>query len=234
MFSENINVVDILQIGVIGLGFLLAVLSYHLLTKEQKQHTPRPNIINSIYVFMGFSLVLCVIGIFSQSDTLNNKSNANIITQGTNTSAAEKKDNTLFSYFADVDENNKTYVCSIGEFTYSEKNIDQNKTYIEGTITGKMKQDDNLVNGAWQASGYIDKYFLRISYDTGVAFLEHNRGDFTGYWIGETDDPEIKALICPWVLSPDKEGLSEENAKKRWPILNEPCRILQSLKDISK
>ena len=40
MFEKNINVVDILQIGVIGLGFLLAFLAYYLLTKEQKKINP--------------------------------------------------------------------------------------------------------------------------------------------------------------------------------------------------
>jgi len=71
MFGKDINVVDILQIGVIGLGFLLAVLAYHLLTKEQKQNPPRSVILNSIYVFMFFSVVLCVIGIFSQIERFN-------------------------------------------------------------------------------------------------------------------------------------------------------------------
>ena len=67
MFDKDFNVVGILQIGVIGLGFLLAFLAYHLLTKEQKQNTPRSAIINSIYAFMFFSVVFCVIGIFSQT-----------------------------------------------------------------------------------------------------------------------------------------------------------------------
>lgn len=48
----NMDVLKILQIGVIGLGFLLALLSYLLLMKEQKQDKPRPDILKSIYVFM--------------------------------------------------------------------------------------------------------------------------------------------------------------------------------------
>jgi len=66
---KGLNIVEILQIGVIGLGFLLALLAYHLLTKEQKQKVPRTNIIRSIYVFMFFSIVLCLIGVFSQART---------------------------------------------------------------------------------------------------------------------------------------------------------------------
>jgi hypothetical protein len=40
MELTSMDVLKILQIGVIGLGFLLAVFAYHLLTKEQKQDTP--------------------------------------------------------------------------------------------------------------------------------------------------------------------------------------------------
>ena len=66
MEMANMDVLKILQIGVVGLGFLLAVLAYHLLTKEQKQDTPRQDILKSIYVFMSFSIVLCIIGVASQ------------------------------------------------------------------------------------------------------------------------------------------------------------------------
>lgn len=66
---KGLDIVEILQIGVIGLGFLLALLAYHLLTKEQKQKVPRTNILRSIYVFMFFSIALCLIGVFSQART---------------------------------------------------------------------------------------------------------------------------------------------------------------------
>jgi len=66
MTLDGLKVVEILQIGVIGLGFLLAFLAYHLLTKEQRQDNPRPIIIRSIHVFMTFSVVLCLIGVLSQ------------------------------------------------------------------------------------------------------------------------------------------------------------------------
>ncbi len=66
MLWKGLNVIEILQIGVIGLGFLLALLAYHLLTKERKLKNPRPLIIRSIYVFMSFSMVLCLVGVLSQ------------------------------------------------------------------------------------------------------------------------------------------------------------------------
>lgn len=53
---------EFLKYGAIGLSFLLAFLAFHLLYKEQNKKTPNKQIINSIYLFMLFSLVLCLIG----------------------------------------------------------------------------------------------------------------------------------------------------------------------------
>jgi len=60
----DLDVIRILGLGVIGLGFLLAFLAYRLLSKIQ----PNPNrsVLRSIYFFMGFSIVLCGIGFVSQ------------------------------------------------------------------------------------------------------------------------------------------------------------------------
>ncbi len=38
---ENLNIVEILQVGVIGLGFLLAFMAYRLLSQEMKLKEPR-------------------------------------------------------------------------------------------------------------------------------------------------------------------------------------------------
>ncbi len=56
------DVVSILQIGVVGLGFLLAFLAYKLLTQEQNRHPPRNRILLGIYVFMFFSVCLVILG----------------------------------------------------------------------------------------------------------------------------------------------------------------------------
>ncbi|MEN8167570.1 MAG: hypothetical protein ABFR65_08870 [Pseudomonadota bacterium] len=66
MKFETINAFEILSYGVIGLGFLLAVLSYLLLLKEQKLKDPRPPMLHAINRFMMFSIVLCSIGIASE------------------------------------------------------------------------------------------------------------------------------------------------------------------------
>jgi hypothetical protein len=62
----GIDVVKILGYGVLGLGFLLALLAYRLLSKEQGKQTPHPDAFRAIYVFMGFSLALCILGLVSQ------------------------------------------------------------------------------------------------------------------------------------------------------------------------
>jgi len=55
-----------LAYGAVGLGLALAVLAYRLLTKEQDMKTPRQMLVNAIYVFMGFSLVLTGAGFVSE------------------------------------------------------------------------------------------------------------------------------------------------------------------------
>ena len=56
------NVISILRLGVIGLGFLLAVLAYLRLAQEQKRNPPRQSVLDTIKWFMGFSVALCLIG----------------------------------------------------------------------------------------------------------------------------------------------------------------------------
>lgn len=60
------NVVKILQGGVIGLGFLLALLASVRLSQEQKREEVRPDAISAIKWFMGFSITLCFIGLAAQ------------------------------------------------------------------------------------------------------------------------------------------------------------------------
>ncbi len=63
---ENLDVYKILSYGAIGLGCILAFLSYQLLSKEQGMKQPRQQILTSIYAFMVFSLVLSSIGFVTE------------------------------------------------------------------------------------------------------------------------------------------------------------------------
>jgi hypothetical protein len=54
---------DLLGYGISGLGLSLAILSYRLLSQEQKIKQPRSMILTSIYVYMVFSLLLAGAGL---------------------------------------------------------------------------------------------------------------------------------------------------------------------------
>jgi|GEM_PF-2168501 len=56
---------EILKYGIIGLGAILSFLAYLLLTQEQRKSAPRHQILTATYVFMTFSLVMIILGIFS-------------------------------------------------------------------------------------------------------------------------------------------------------------------------
>lgn len=63
---EKIDAEKILSFGVIGLGFLLALLAFWLLYKEQQKANPHKSMLTAIYAFMAFSLLLCLAGLASE------------------------------------------------------------------------------------------------------------------------------------------------------------------------
>lgn len=56
------DIVSILQIGTVGLGFLLAYFAFRLLRKEQEKAEPRVKNLRATYTFMLFSLLLVILG----------------------------------------------------------------------------------------------------------------------------------------------------------------------------
>ncbi|WP_210428798.1 hypothetical protein, partial [Klebsiella oxytoca] len=67
-FFQNLaDVPAILGYGINGLGFLLDFLGYLLIRREQNRERPNMSILNSLYIFMGFSILLSVIGLTSQA-----------------------------------------------------------------------------------------------------------------------------------------------------------------------
>ena len=58
---DEINVVEILKLGLPGLAFLLSLLSYHLLTKEQDKASPSERMLKSIRHFMYVNIFLAVL-----------------------------------------------------------------------------------------------------------------------------------------------------------------------------
>jgi hypothetical protein len=55
---ENLNVLEILRVGLAGLCFLLSLLSFWLIQREQqKEGDPRKGILQAIYTFMFVNLL---------------------------------------------------------------------------------------------------------------------------------------------------------------------------------
>ena len=79
----NETVVNILSYGVIGLGFLLALLSYRLLSNEQKRDVPRKSILNSILIFMVFSVLLCLVGLWGTALERNGNKDSESLVEST-------------------------------------------------------------------------------------------------------------------------------------------------------
>jgi hypothetical protein len=63
---ESIDIPRILGVGTIGLGFLLALLAFRLLNREQGIEQPRSGMLKAINQFMLFSFSLCLIGLSSE------------------------------------------------------------------------------------------------------------------------------------------------------------------------
>ncbi len=231
MFGNDISVVKVLQIGVIGLGFLLAVLAYNLLTKEQKQSNPRSDILKSVYVFMSFSVVLCIIGIISQLFDIKDGN--------TNLSPARSspdKTNVLYNYFP-YSSSDSTRFCNNGELQYSvQETNDIDTNYIQGKSTATLiGMGNKSIAVDVPTNGYKNPYYLKLALPKSVAFLENKNRAYQGYVLVEyNEESGLQAVICPMVSSPRPEdkGLSEEEAKERWPILNEFCQPLASIKNI--
>lgn len=59
---------EIPQLGAIGLRFLLALMSYRLLVKEQAQPQPRDAMLRAIRTYMVFAAILVVVGSASEVD----------------------------------------------------------------------------------------------------------------------------------------------------------------------
>ena len=65
---DDLDVLEVLKLGFVGIAFLLAALTFLLLRAEQKVTPyPRDKMIKSISTFMAFSLVLAVGSLFIQT-----------------------------------------------------------------------------------------------------------------------------------------------------------------------
>lgn len=61
----NLNIIEILKVGLPGLVFLLALLSFNLLSKESTRDHPRPSLLKAIRNFMYVNIVLATLTLAS-------------------------------------------------------------------------------------------------------------------------------------------------------------------------
>lgn len=70
----NLNIIEILKLGLPGLVFLLSLLSYFLLRKEQERTTPNDKNLNAIRHFMNLNILLAALtlsaSIFDKDKTI--------------------------------------------------------------------------------------------------------------------------------------------------------------------
>ncbi len=103
---ENIDVVAILRYGSIGLGFLLALFTYLLISAELKRTEPRGSVISVLKWFMIFSIFLLIIGAiasyFDNSKTIDRLRNE-ILEHSGGTNTLTDKLSTLQSQLGESD-----------------------------------------------------------------------------------------------------------------------------------
>lgn len=68
-FDPAKNFPEFLKYGVIGLGAILAILAFYLLSAEQRKQSPRKAILRSIHFFMIFAIGLIVAGVLAPKIT---------------------------------------------------------------------------------------------------------------------------------------------------------------------
>ncbi|HPS31453.1 MAG TPA: hypothetical protein PLZ43_14455 [bacterium] len=78
------NYAEILSYGMPGLGFLLALFTFGLIKLEQKKSRPRKSILIAIYVFMGFAIIIFVMGTYLKALELMNTGTASACPEAEN------------------------------------------------------------------------------------------------------------------------------------------------------
>lgn len=188
MQNISLELPEILKYGIIGLGALLGVLTYFIISKEQSSKQERPKLITTIYVFMAFSIALILIGAFTETQKktyessksrIASDSTINILSQATKTDnfflgTWKGKGGDLMNYgYRDTIKDGYTYDFN---FTFSIDSI--GRIYLEGTYTGTPKTPETPQLKPRVISGFCikDGDFLRLIYDTHPQENDKSRG----------------------------------------------------------
>lgn len=131
---EGLNLFELLSYGAIGLGCILAVLAYFLLKNEQEQETIRQNMLTAIYVFMGFSTLLVLMG---------------FVTEYYQESKVKRKLTTCVSDLSDIKQ--------------KQIQIEQRLTSAREVLTELMKQKEGKVDRLKQLQPSNPAYFALVN-----------------------------------------------------------------------
>lgn len=139
MNLQSFDVVKILGYGLSGFAFLLVFLAFMLLRKEQDKPEPRKLIIQTIQMFMGLCLVLCIaVGVISIPISSNNSQLQQVLHNGTvianQSDQAEKSANQLASL---VTNNN----VNASDINKSEKEINSRLNSIDNMVSESRPDD---------------------------------------------------------------------------------------------
>jgi hypothetical protein len=204
----NIDVPQILSYGVIGFGFLLAVLAYQLLTREQKKTAPAHSILIAIYVFMAFSIALCLIGLVAdQHKSIRDDQPAAV---------AE-------SYVA-LSSNDEGGQNVMAEDLHLSR---------RGNVLSGEGQDLDDQKKSWHYAGYLNGAYLVLAYRStdpdgigfGTFFLEQadsTKNLYKGHLEGNScakpgPAPARRIVRCNAILVRGKSGGTEEqNSRKAY------------------
>lgn len=152
---ETIDVFEVLKLGSIGLGFLLALLLYKLLRYEQRKiPEPRTKILNSIKVFMSFALFILLIGLISEFSKSDKKLSLK-----------------LGSYSLNLDNLNSS----------NNKTINPELSYIESNIGFAFKKPNSFWSDIRLINGMSEIFRLSgISKVNTIKFKKYYRNDPLG------------------------------------------------------
>ena len=194
---KNLDIAKILNYGVSGLGFLLAFLAYRLLNNAQRQGLSNSYNIR-IYVFMGFSVVLCVLGLIAPLISPHAVASEPTLASGSGPLTNTKWD-------IEEGEYNEEPVPKVIPYSLS-ANIKQSGQHVTAKLVAGSK--------AWDAEGYYNPPFLTLSYISAVGTsglgsytlkeTPDGRLAFYGYWLGvecKGNNPRRQILMkCPVVF----------------------------------
>jgi hypothetical protein len=198
---------EILKYGIIGLGALLAILTYFLISKEQNNNRERPKLISTIYIFMIFSLTLIVIGAFTErkgnAEDVKVKGLTNSILD--DLSKNHGKDNFFLGTWKGEGRDlvNYGYEDSLVDgyiydfnFTFSIDTL--NRIHMDGTYTGSPKSNNTPSLKPRKISGFCikDGEYLRLIYDTHPQENDLSRGFGVMLFYFPPSNEDAKGFYC--------------------------------------